>query len=638
MTKLVHRTLVGQSSEGQWTGTFVHPTLQLLLLHTVTSQTSSDAFLTYWREQFEYEQPNTSLEFHQLLDRCLSTAQRMDVSVSFVGVGVIEDRVVLAAYKGSVWLKRGQKSGQILRSDQKLELLEGKVQAGDTYLLFTQAATALHEVVQAQLLRLEGTRVFDVLQSDQLLRVLQQAPQQAEMGVTAVMVEEFEDEVKQNYQNEGVIADIQETPLLTVAEIERRKSEEERLHPKTGVAKFSGQVAKKVSGVAMLFRSEYEQFSSKDMYVRRRHRKTLGSLLIFGVVLVFTVLGTFAYFRNRDQVQRREVAVLLQPYRTKVNDIRVTLTQNPFVARQQTEQVIADLELQSQRTDQPAHIATAVRSELTSVREFYQSISGQEELPVLPTFFDLRLVQSNFLANAVDVTPDTLFFLDSGQRKILALNIEKKQPTLLSIGEFPEIRALVADEQFVYFLGQGLFRFTLSGTEIAKLVKHTDETISTGQTVGVFGSYVYVMNKDQNNIFRYTAGDDQLDSKPTSWVQTSEALDFSTVQNFSIDGDIWLGTARGEVKKFTSGRESEFRTTGLPEAFSSPITVFTKPDLQNLYVLEPQKNRVVVLSKKGEFLKEVKSSTLGAATGIVASEKVGKAFALSGSLVFEIQL
>jgi hypothetical protein len=638
MMKLVHRTLVGQSSEGQWTGTFVHPTLQLLLLHTVTSQISSDAFLTYWREQFEYEQPKTSLEFHQLLDRCLSTAQRMDVSVSFVGVGIIEDRVVLAAYKGSVWLKRGQKSGQILSSDQKLEILEGKVQAGDTYLLFTQEAAALHEVVQSQLVKLEGTRVFDVLQSDQLLGMLHQAPQQAEMGVTTVMVQEEEEGAEQKVDKDEATAHFHETPVLTVAELEHIKSEEARLHAKNGVAKFFKQTTKKFSGVITFFRSEYEQLFSQDIYVRRRHRKALGSLLIFGVVLLLTVVGTFAYFRNRDQVQRREVTTFLQPYRVKLNDIRVTLTQNPFAARQQTEQVIADLELQSQRTDQPAHITTAVSSELAAVREFYQSISGQEELPVLPTFFDLRLVQSNFLANAVDVTPDTLFFLDSGQRKILALNIEKKQPTLLSIGEFPEIRALVADERFVYFLGQGLFRFTLSGTEIAKLVKNTDETIASGQSIGVFGSYVYVMNKGQNNIFRYTVGEDQLDSKPAAWVQTSEALDLSTVQNFSIDGDIWLGTTQGEVKKFTSGRESEFSITGLREAFSSPTTVFTKPDLQNLYVLEPQKNRVVVLSKKGEFLKEVKSSTLGAATGIVASEKVGKAFALSGSLVFEIQL
>jgi hypothetical protein len=197
---------------------------------------------------------------------------------------------------------------------------------------------------------------------------------------------------------------------------------------------------------------------------------------------------------------------------------------------------------------------------------------------------------------------------------------------------------MIADDKFLYFLGQGLFRFTLSGTDVAKIVENPDATITGGQSLGVFGSYVYVLNKEQNNVFRYTTNDEQLDSKPVAWVQTSEAVDFSTVQNFSIDGDVWFGTQDGQVRKFTSGKEASFTVSGLKEAFSTPITVFTKPDLQNLYILEPQKSRVVVLNKKGEFIKEVKSSTLAATTGVVASEKLGKAFALSGSLVFEINL
>jgi hypothetical protein len=47
---------------------------------------------------------------------------------------------------------------------------------------------------------------------------------------------------------------------------------------------------------------------------------------------------------------------------------------------------------------------------------------------------------------------------------------------------------------------------------------------------------------------------------------------------------------------------------------------------------------MVILSKNGEFLREVKSSTLAASTGIVASETLRKAFVLSGSLVYEINL
>ena len=299
---------------------------------------------------------------------------------------------------------------------------------------------------------------------------------------------------------------------------------------------------------------------------------------------------------------------------------------------------IVELEVRAQDTTQPQHVQQALQAELKTVRDFNQSISGQTQLPLLPTFFDLRLVQSNFLASRIDVTSDTLFFLDSGQKKILALNIERKQPTILPVGEYPDIRAMIADDEYLYFLGQGLFRFTLSGTEVATLVENSDDITSAGQSLGLFGKYLYVLNKEQNNIFRYDTEDDELDSKPVGWIQPGQGIDLSTVQSFAIDGDVWLSTETGEIKKLASGRETAFTVTGLTEPLSSPITIFTKPELQNLYILESAKSRMVVLNKEGEFVKEVKSNELAGAMAVVASEKHQKAFALSGSLVYEMGL
>jgi hypothetical protein len=146
------------------------------------------------------------------------------------------------------------------------------------------------------------------------------------------------------------------------------------------------------------------------------------------------------------------------------------------------------------------------------------------------------------------------------------------------------------------------------------------------------------MNRTQNNIFRYDTSEEGDESKPVGWVQSGQGIDFMQVQSMAIDGDVWLTTQTGEVQKLTGGKVSEFTITGLKEPFSSPITLFTKPDLTNLYILEPQKSRMVVLNKTGQFIKEVKSNNLAGATAVVASEKYQKAFALSGSLVYEMGL
>lgn len=617
MLKLTQRALVGRSTENQRSGLIVHPTQDMVVVYAASSTSSTEAFLSYIQEQFDHDEPKTALEFHQLLDRCLSTAARMEVGLSLIAVWVVEDQIILAAYHGSVWLKRGVKHGQILSAEDSLQLLEGHAQADDVYLLLTSSANSLSAVVQSQLESLRPDQAASILDLPELRAAMSGVPDESLMGVSVVNI------VSSDNKNAAEV-DLHDTPAVM-------SSDEPLLAPKKPNA---------VSGffTALLgLKSEVMQLFSQDVYVRQKYRQSMmkvAAVIIVGIALL--VAGGW-YWRSQQTKQLQEVRTVLEPYQSQLESIKTLSLSDTVKARQNTEQLITELEAQSQKPG-PKYLQVALSTELAEVKTYYQSISGQEELPTLPTFFDLRLVQSNFLASKIDATVDTLFFLDSGQKKILALNIEKKQPTLLPIGEYPDIRALSADDKYLYFLGEGLFRFTLSGTDVAKIVENPDDTIKTGQSLGLFDKYLYVLNKEQNNIFRYDSADDSLSGKPTGWVQGGQGIDFSLVQSMAIDGDVWLTTQTGEIKKLTSGKEVSFAVTGLKDAFSSPTTIFTKPDMNNLYVLEPQKGRVVVLNKNGQFIKEVKNQNLAAATAVVASEKNQKAFALSGSLVYEIGL
>jgi len=628
MLRLTQRSLVGRADAHQRSGVIIHPTQDLVVLYAISSPTAGEAFLSYCQEQLTHEQPTNTLEFHQLLDRCVSTAGRMEVELSLVGVCTFDEHVVLAAYQGSVWLKRGDKLGQILSAEGTLQLLEGKIQVDDIYVLFTRSAQGLQEVVQGELLKAQPETVLSVVDAAELRTALDGAPDEALTGVSLLSVVDSEKD------HQALTADIHASAEPVVA---TPASESVVIQPSNSGSKVTA-LLKGIGGALLLIRNEVAQLFSKDVYVRQKQRRSLGKVLIVFFSVILLLLWALVFWRNRQQQQQQQIQATLQPFQIQFEEVRTLSLQNTVDARQRAEQLIASLEAESQKQNQPQYLQTAVLAELQEVRQFYQSISGQEELPNLPIFFDLRLVQSNFLASRIDATLDTLFFLDSGQKKILALNIERKQPTLLPIGEYPDIRALVADDQFLYFLGEGLFRFTLSGTDVASLVENPDDPIKTGQTLGLFDRYLYVLSKEQNNIFRYDTADNSLDGKPTAWIQAGQGIDLNQVQSFAIDGDVWLSMQTGEIKKLTSGREVAFTVSGMKEPFSSPITLFTKPEMLNLYVLEPQKSRVVVLNKEGQFIKEIKNENLAAATAVVASEPQHKAFALSGSLVYEIEL
>lgn len=642
MLRFVSQIHTSPSTSLHTAGVLEHSSGQVSVWYNFFSSTEgvAQALLDFCQEQFDQEVFQTSLEFHQFLERIIQTSQRMNVETSLVGVAHSAERIAFAAYHGSVILKRQQKVGKILTAESELQLIEGKYHPGDAYVLVGPDDEHVTTAVHAALSAASEKQALSIFDRPELQKAFESnAEGERKVGAAVVMLQEVSEAVEtpalletaQHYQETqaslvSTQASAPAAPTQTFAQ---------KMQPFLAHLSNAGLFANKITNT---IKSEVGRFSSNDVYVRRQQRKSLGRILIVAVVIIFGVVGVFAYMRNRQAQQRQEVAQALAPFAIRLNEVETEVELNPVGARQKTEDMINELDILSKKADQPKHLSTAYAEELEKTRDFYATISGQEELSVLPTFFDLRLVQSNFLANAMDITTDTLFFLDGGQRKVLALNIEKKQPTLLPIGEYPDLRAMAADNSYLYFLSQGLFRFTLSGTDVAKLVENPDDTITNGQSLGVYGSNVYVLNKEKNNIFRYATDDDQLNSTPSGWVQSGQSIDFATVQNFSIDRDIWMGTQIGEIKKFSSGREAEFAVQGMPEPFTTPINVFTKPEYKNIYVLESQKSRMVVISKEGAFLKEVKSSTLAASTSVVASETLNKVFALSGSLVFEIQL
>lgn len=638
MLRLNQRTLVGQATASQRTGVMIHPTQDLLLLYSVSSDNAGEAFLNYCQEQVDKELPGTTLELHQLLDRCTSTAERMSVGLSLVAIAIIDGHVALAAYQGSVWLKRGAKVGQILSAEAALQILEGKTQAEDIYVMLTQSASSLSPALPESLAKITAAEALKLIEQPALREAVTSGTAEASMGVSVVTVLDTETQT-----TDDATSSLHDTTLptaVTPSEVAARLSEQP-VEPTPPLRKVGQVVGGGVHGVVKFYSAisnEIEQLFSQDVYVRQKHRRSVGKVLAAMALILVIIIGGFTLWKRNEAAKQQQVTDVLQPYRQQFNSFKELSVQDPVTARQQLATFIVELEVRAQDTTQPQHVQQALQAELKTVRDFNQSISGQTQLPLLPTFFDLRLVQSNFLASRIDVTSDTLFFLDSGQKKILALNIERKQPTILPVGEYPDIRAMIADDEYLYFLGQGLFRFTLSGTEVATLVENSDDITSAGQSLGLFGKYLYVLNKEQNNIFRYDTEDDELDSKPVGWIQPGQGIDLSTVQSFAIDGDVWLSTETGEIKKLASGRETAFTVTGLTEPLSSPITIFTKPELQNLYILESAKSRMVVLNKEGEFVKEVKSSELAGAMAVVASEQHQKAFALSGSLVYEMGL
>lgn len=110
------------------------------------------------------------------------------------------------------------------------------------------------------------------------------------------------------------------------------------------------------------------------------------------------------------------------------------------------------------------------------------------------------------------------------------------------------------------------------------------------------------------------------------------------VHSLKVDGDVWISTKDGQIKKFTSGRSTSFALTNLEQPLEGPVQVYTTATDQYLYAFVPTQQRVVQLTKDGVFVKQIKSEVLSGAHSVVVDEVRGNLFAVSGSVIYQAKL
>ncbi len=589
--------------------------LQNIVCSFLLNGESAQMLAQGWVTALSHCAPHSALELHQLIETMIHEAENQGVQARLAVSALIENRCILLAHNASIFLKRGEKIGKVFLAEQEIKVVEGSIHPEDIFVLSTYGEENTDTTISSSLssFTVEKTKEGELLPPHVTL------PAEGAVAYCFFVNEEATKQITEKTSPFIPVVNAVQSAFRVIG---------------SGVKNAGRFLVSGTKGTAQYFSS----FTSHDVYVRRRSLKHFARIVIPVIIIIAIGIGFFVVQRSQRIEQLKAAEQFTLPAQQRVQEIKGFVQENPIEARKQTEEVIAQLEAGAQQLATQKIAQNEVNRELAEVRDFYQTISGQEQRDKLPDFYDLTHVQQGFIASDFHLNGGIMIFLDEGQKKMIALNVESKQQTSLPIGEYPFIKDFIFEGRRLWLLANGIYQYSLGSDQPAKQLKAEDDQNRDAEFIRVFGSYVYVLNKTKGNIYRYVPAEGDTLTDAVTWLRAGQSIDFQNVHSFTIDGDVWLTTKQGRIQKFTSGQEADFEVKGLKESFTTPITLYTREDLDNLYVVEPQKNRMVVLTKEGDFLKEVQSSSFASVTSIVADETLKKAFALSGSLVFEVGL
>ncbi len=580
-----------------------------------------------------------SASLHHLGVVLTKIAKEQAVEISFVLALFGDKTATFMTKSASILLRRSEKIGLLLQAEKQEKIITGKLHPEDV-LVFCNAASRVFfpEVEQKFAAGFETETIISSLLPN--LRSHKESSRQAMVFVevrqeTVNVSQELEESGQEEDSHlEELLAEAQESEQIFESKKEQNKFYKQLRHRVFYLLRLIAKVPLlMISSGRNLMRKIFRTgVYLDDGLSTKRQRRLIIFLLIFGLISV--LLGIF-FWQHRVRQIRAARSFIIE-LEDKLASAEAQLEIDPIAARQSVEAILSELDSLEIRFESQNFARSRILDFNSQVEQYYEQISGREEFQELPVFFDLRLREDDFIARSVDLFENKAVFLDPGQEKIIFLNLDNKQSKSINISELGEAKDLRFDGERSLLLADGIYSIDLDAGTVSILIEEGDSN-REATLLAYFARFIYVFSDEKRNIYRYSEGEEGY-SEPIGWLQDKQGLDFKSVKDMEIDGDLWLAFQDGNILKYTQGNPVEFEIRGLSESFNSQIRIFTKTDYEYLYVLDSEKQRLVVLSKEGDVIKELQSNMLKSATELIVNQDETNAFAISGSLLYELEL
>lgn len=576
--------------------------------------------------------PFDAVTLHQFLLDVLSRARRAEAELQIACVLVQPERLFLAATQGQILYRSPQGEAKILlTAAHEPQLIEGKAKPGAAFVAATQAAAT---------------------QSDRILELLNDYAD-ADTSITTILPTMHANPDSDLSALAFVQLPAPPSAAAPTGDIRPTTAPSRKINLKLSSAQLSwAMTAVQKTGkflqttVWPIVQSGGSKLWHRYQATSPRQKRKLNLAVGGTVVLIGIGLGLAQWQGQKTRTETVLLQQQLAPFETLMVEARQLENSDPVAARDKAQ--AAQDGIQKLVDAKPKSFLTQKKyaEALLEAQTLANHVSGLKELQNLPVVYDLRLIEPNFLANKILIQDSQAYFLDRERKQFITVNLEKKQSSILPIGTLNTITDFAVTTQNLYLLSDGIQRWQLAeGQKTLETLKAAGDSDKEATFFENYSSYLYTFNPAKRNVFRYTLSNTSAKatqsaklSEPIGWIVNKKDLDFSQVTTMAVDGDIWLGTKTGTVLKYTSGQPVAWKPSGLQTPLTSSILLDTSENLSQLYVLEAEKQRLIVFDKSGQFLKELKSPTLASVTTFAVSETLKKAFLVSGSIVYELAL
>ena len=367
--------------------------------------------------------------------------------------------------------------------------------------------------------------------------------------------------------------------------------------------------------------------------------------LIFIPLLILFLIFSFLIFRNEKETS-------LFHFQQALEEVQVKKIQaeNALIAKDENKanvlfQEAWDKILPQIKTKNPLN--KEVLSLKKSIEESLISLNKIEKISEPKLVFEFQSEDVRLSPQKILNAGGQLYFLNPFSSKLYALSAaEESKSQKLEVSSL-----LKADHNLKFgvshlnsplFFAEQNFLISLNDEEFK------EETILppvSGFNFDEFSSFkssIYFLDAEFGKIIKYPAPtfkeNEVLSGKqwlsPKSKKIPTNAKDSG--ETMAIDGSIWLLTKDNKIDRYFSGDYKNTIELNIFPKLKNPVKIWTSPYHSELYLLEPLNQRILILTKHGEIVKQYQSEKFDNLLDFAVSENGEIIWLLNGLQVYQI--
>ena len=278
----------------------------------------------------------------------------------------------------------------------------------------------------------------------------------------------------------------------------------------------------------------------------------------------------------------------------------------------------------------PVNILALTKTIDATEQKIQKKEDGQAE-----EFYDLDLIENGTEASAIYSDSLELALLDTKRNKVYMLTLGEKSVNTYSAKSASKAQFVAIHQEVPYILGSEIGVVKLAEKNKQEEVIKKDNAWGTTQGFWMYNGNIYVLDASTPNIYKYLVAEGGKYSDKKNYLSDGQAGEIKGASAMAIDSSIYVAVGE-KVLKYSSGAKVAFNVSIPDESDITFEDIYTRRDLDEVYLLDKDSQRIFITDKDGGFKKQISAKVLKDADDFVVTPEQG-ILVLSGNMIYRIK-